>query len=204
MRECATARREGCSCGSGGGGARRTPLGSSRRSFSARSRVVQSPVCWAMSIEENRSMSLERNGPWKDFGICLCVGTEAVSVSSKESTFLLHVALAIPSVNLVCGHPAAVCLHRRSTLFSVRPLHSYGSLSLVTEQLWRCRDQLSGSRDRDVAFEAACQRFPCACPSAWSRQQVRVGQRASSRPALGRGSGTQGIAAVAINAVLVH
>ena len=47
------ARREGCSCGSGGGGARRTPLG---KRFSARSLVFQSPV-WSTCIA--------RNGPLK-------------------------------------------------------------------------------------------------------------------------------------------
>ena len=52
------ALREGCSCASGGGGARSTHPGSRSRSFSARFRVVQSPVCWAVLIMGSRSMRI--------------------------------------------------------------------------------------------------------------------------------------------------
>ena len=113
------ALREGCSCGSGGGGARSTYLGCRSRSFSARSRVLQSPVCWAVLIMESRSMRMARNGPWNDFGMCLCVGTVIVgvlirSMGSSSSSRLLHVALVSSSPSLMSSASTPWLLSRSS------------------------------------------------------------------------------------------
>ena len=53
------ARREGCSCAEDASG----------KPFSARS------LFFPCSPWGSISMSIERNGPWKDFGVCLCVGS---------------------------------------------------------------------------------------------------------------------------------
>ena len=135
---------------------RRTPPGSSIRSFPRAPLFSSLPVCWAVLIKESVSMSIARNGPWKDFGMCPCVGTGIESVSDQRSP-----ALPVSFSTLHWQVPRSISSRRAR--FRVR-LH-VPFIVLQSSAIPVCAVVSSGSMYRRVAYAVESPWFPGARPS---------------------------------------
>ena len=178
----------------GRGGARRTHPGSSIRSFSERSLVLQSPICQAVLIKDSVSMSgsskRSLRGLWDGPGSRAFPSgrwSPALAVSFSTGEFLAQSHLV--------GLVSVSAFLLRSSLFSARPFRLRAVVVLRANLLTLCRCHLSAGR-----CSLWCRRSQGFAK--WRSQRRHRGSRVRVRPR-GHVSRHASVQTFAVRALLV-